>query len=180
MVLSDGTIKQLISDKTITIEPIEEDQIQPASVDLRLSDHFIQLDEEKTPCLNLNECASYKELKQSSIILKPHSFILASTIEFIKLPANLTAFIEGRSSVGRIGLFIQNAGWVDAGFEGTITLELFNANRVPIKLEAGWRICQMVLVKMDTAAIYGYNGKYQGQKKTTASKINLDNPSFLF
>ncbi len=73
-------------------------------------------------------------IEKDEIVIPPHSFLLATTVEFIRLPANVTAFVEGRSSIGRMGLFIQNAGWVDPGFEGTITLELFNANRLPLRL----------------------------------------------
>jgi len=100
--------------------------------------------------------------------------LLATTREYIKLPRDLTAFVEGRSSIGRIGLFIQNAGWVDPGFEGNITLELYNANSLPIKLKAGRRVCQLVFCKMDQAAAQSYNGKYQGQKKSTGSRIHQD------
>ena len=92
----------------------------------------------------------------------------------MRLPNKLTAFVEGRSSIGRMGLFIQNAGWVDPGFEGEITLELFNANRLPIKLESGRRICQLVFAEMDQEAQNPYCGKYQGQKNSVGSKIYLD------
>ncbi|MEC2647000.1 dCTP deaminase domain-containing protein, partial [Bacillus thuringiensis] len=75
---------------------------------------------------------------------------------------------------GRMGLFIQNAGWVDPGFEGQITLELYNANRLPIKLIKGWRICQLVFAEMDQFAENPYRGKYQGQVNATGSRIYLD------
>ncbi|MFR7444964.1 MAG: dCTP deaminase [Sellimonas intestinalis] len=94
--------------------------------------------------------------------------------EYISLPNDLTAFVEGRSSLGRMGLFIQNAGWVDPGFEGEITLELFNANRCAIELQAGRRVGQLVFAKMDACALHPYNGKYQGQTGATGSKAFLD------
>ena len=90
------------------------------------------------------------------------------------LPNNVAAFIEGRSSIGRMGLFIQNAGWVDPGFSGTITLELLNANKHPIVLRAGRRICQAVFAFLDSETKYPYDGKYQGQSDTTGSRIHLD------
>ena len=90
------------------------------------------------------------------------------------MPNNLTAFVEGRSSIGRIGLFIQNAGWVDPGFEGQITLELYNANSLPIKLKKGRRICQLVFCKMDNEAKNPYNGKYQKQRKSVGSRVFED------
>jgi dCTP deaminase len=95
-------------------------------------------------------------------------------VEFIRLPADVTAFVEGRSSIGRMGLFIQNAGWVDPGFEGNITLELFNANRLPLRLASGRRICQIVFARMDRATLTPYAGKYQGQRGTVGSRIFKD------
>ncbi len=174
MVQSDNKLRKLLKDKILRIDPLTDEQIQPASIDLRLSDHFLQLDEKQTQLLDLQNTAHYVEFRQSQIIIPPHSFLLASTIEYISLPPNLTAFVEGRSSIGRMGLFIQNAGWVDPGFEGTVTLELYNANRIPIKLEAGRRICQIVIVSMEQSAQNPYHGKYQGQIETTSSRIYQD------
>ena len=90
------------------------------------------------------------------------------------LPNNLTAFVEGRSSIGRLGLFTQNAGWVDPGFEGEITLELFNANRSAIELRSGRRVGQLVFAQMDQEAQNPYRGKYQGQRGATGSRIYMD------
>jgi dCTP deaminase len=96
------------------------------------------------------------------------------TRETIRLPENITAFVEGRSSIGRIGLFIQNAGWVDPGFAGTITLELYNANRLPIRLNSGRRICQIVFALVDEPAGVPYRGKYQNQRDAVGSRVFLD------
>lgn len=104
----------------------------------------------------------------------PGQFVLATTMEYICLPNDLTAFVEGRSSLGRMGLFIQNAGWVDPGFSGEITLELYNANRCAIELQAGRRIGQLVFAKMDQTALRPYAGKYQRQKGATGSRIYMD------
>ena len=117
---------------------------------------------------------SYKTIKADQYLLLPGQFVLASTMEYFSLPDNITAFVEGRSSLGRMGLFIQNAGWVDPGFEGEITLELFNANRCAIQLQAGRRVGQLVFAKMDTAADRPYSGKYQGQKGATGSRVFMD------
>ena len=106
--------------------------------------------------------------------MPPKSFILATTQEYIKIPNGYSAFVEGRSSIGRMGLFIQNAGWIDSGFEGNITLELYNANSLPIKLDAGRRICQIVICEMDQPSESPYNGKYQGQTLSVGSKVFLD------
>ena len=152
MILSDQTIMKLLADKTLVISPLEERQIQPASVDIRLGSTFISLE----------TAASYKTIRTDTYILLPGQFVLATTMEYFELPDNLTAFVEGRSSLGRLGLFIQNAGWVDPGFKGEITLELFNANRCAIELKAGRRVGQLVFAEMDAMALNPYNGKYQG------------------
>ncbi len=178
MVLSDNTIRQMLASGKLKVEPIQDQQIQPASIDLRLGRFFLKLDENCTECITMNEQLKYVEMERDEIVIPPQSFMLATTVEYIKLPDNITGFVEGRSSIGRIGLFIQNAGWVDAGFEGEITLELFNANRLPIKLEAGRRICQIVLAHMDRAADKPYLGKYQYQKGAVGSRVYLDKETY--
>lgn len=174
MILSDRTIKKLLSSKELIVEPITEEQIQPASVDLRLGTHFLKVDENAIDCMTLSSPIQYVEFESNEVIIPPHSFLLATTMEYIKLPNNLTAFVEGRSSIGRMGLFIQNAGWVDPGFEGEITLELYNANRLPIRLTAGRRICQLVFAQLDEIAERPYCGKYQYQRKTVGSMVYKD------
>lgn len=173
-ILSDTSLRALLDSGALVVEPLETDQLQPASIDLRLGDHFLKVDENRLDSIRLDGEVQYEELRQSQIVLPPHSFLLATTRERVHLPDDLTAFVEGRSSVGRIGLFIQNAGWVDPGFEGTITLELFNANRLPIRLQAGRRICQLVFARLDRPASHPYHGKYQGQAGATGSRIGLD------
>ena len=122
----------------------------------------------------MSETPDYEEVTADEFIVPAHGFVLATTSEFLRIPDDLTAFVEGRSSVGRLGLFIQNAGWVDPGFEGAITLELFNANHAPMRIEAGRRICQLVLAKADDVVENPYRGKYQGQRETTGSRIHQD------
>ena len=170
MILSDKTIRKYLKDGTLAIEPLEDYQIQPASVDLILGASFLEVNQ-KGKFLSLKEPAEYIKKAEKSIMLPANSFILASTIEKIKLPNFLAAFVEGRSSIGRMGLFIQNAGWVDPGFCGQITLELYNANQLPIEIEAGRRICQIVFAKMDQAAQVAYKGKYQNQTGATSSRV---------
>ncbi len=174
MILSDATLKKMLKTGKLVVEPLQKNSIQPASVDCHLDDHFLVIEPRTTKHITLDSPTRYREIHASSIVIKPHSFLLATTREYIELPANISAFVEGRSSIGRIGLFIQNAGWVDPGFKGTITLELYNANSVPITLESGRRICQLVFAKMDQAAKNPYKGKYQGQRKTTGSRIAQD------
>ena len=174
MIVSDQSLKRLLAEGTIVVEPLEEPQIQPASIDLRLGEHFLKVDENSMEAIALDRELEYIEFEQEEIIIPPHSFLLAVTREFIRLPDNITAFVEGRSSIGRIGLFIQNAGWVDPGFAGTITLELYNANRLPIRLTSGRRICQIVFALMDGPAGSPYSGKYQNQREAVGSRVFLD------
>lgn len=156
MILSDVDIKRNISEGRIRIDPIEDErevpeeyQIQPASVDLKLGKEFKVQNNTQKGFVGLEEAQEdlLREVdvgEDGEFVLQPGKFVLARTREFIAVPGDITAFIEGRSSIGRKGLFVENAGWVDPGFEGTITLELMNAGNLPIKLKPGVRICQVV------------------------------------
>ncbi|MFW6381826.1 MAG: dCTP deaminase, partial [Bacillota bacterium] len=105
MILSDKTIDSLLRDKQLEIEPMEESQLQPASVDLRLGNDFLKIDENMMEAMTLEDKIKYEEIESEEIVVPPHSFLLATTVEYIKLPENITAFVEGRSSIGRMGLF---------------------------------------------------------------------------
>ena len=174
MILSDKTLKEMIEDGQLIIKPIKNESIQPASIDCHLGKHYLSIEDREMTNITLDSPIKYREIEAESITIPAHSFLLATTEEYIKMPTDITAFVEGRSSIGRMGLFIQNAGWIDPGFEGRITLELYNANSLPIKLQSGRRICQLVFCKMDQAAENPYNGKYQGQDKPVGSKIYQD------
>jgi len=174
MIISDNTLKKMIKSGEIVCKPIDEKSIQPASIDCRLGNHFLILEDNKMDVITLDDDIEYREVISDTITIPPKSFLLATTQEYIKIPNNVTAFVEGRSSVGRIGLFIENAGWVDPGFEGRITLELYNASSLPIKLQAGKRMCQLVFCFMDKPADNPYRGKYQGQNLTVGSRIKQD------
>jgi len=174
MILSDQTLQKIIEAGELVVEPLTENSIQPASIDCTLSNHFLVVEDRNMQILDLSSEILYREYHDESITIPPHSFLLATTKESIQLPNHLTAFVEGRSSIGRMGLFIQNAGWVDPGFKGQITLELYNANSLPIRLEAGRRICQLVFCKMDETAQKPYKGKYQGQQGSTGSRVFAD------
>ncbi len=176
MVLSDNEISYEIQKNMLVTSirkewQLEQIQLQPASYDIRLDGDFMVMNH--VGVLRMGEKPEYTKIKSSRYLLEPKKFILASTLEYFRLPDNITAFVEGRSSIGRIGLFIQNAGWVDPGFEGTITLELFNASDSPILLEEGRRIGQMVFVKCEPVANL-YKGKYQGQIGATGSMLQKD------
>ncbi len=174
MILSDAAIRELLGSGELSIEPLEDYMIQPASIDLRLGKHYLKVDENDCEIIRLDQPVRYIEMEREEVVIPPLSFMLATTLEYIKLPGYLTAFVEGRSSIGRVGLFVQNAGWVDPGFEGELTLELFNANRQPIRLQSGRRICQLVVARMDRAAQSPYRGKYMGQRRPVGSRIYQD------
>ncbi|MCS7262985.1 MAG: dCTP deaminase [Aquificaceae bacterium] len=174
MILSDRSIKELIQQGKLSIEPYREENLQASSIDLTLGAELLLYKAEcidiKSPHLPVEKVLIPKE----GFLIPPKAFLLATTQEYIKLPKDITAFVEGRSSLGRLGLFIENAGWVDAGFEGQITLELYNANSCPIKIYRGVRICQIVLARLDRMAEKPYRGKYQGQKGVTPSRVYMD------
>ena len=174
MILSDKTLMKMLGEKELVVEPIEKEQIQPASIDIRLGNTFSIVEDTSTGIINLENEIKYKTITSDTYILLPNQFVLATTMEYFDLPDDLTAFVEGRSSLGRMGLFIQNAGWVDPGFKGEITLELYNANRCAIELKAGRRVGQLVFAKMDDKALNPYNGKYQGQRGATGSRVFMD------
>lgn len=176
MILSSETIREKLDKKELLIEPLDDENIQPASIDLRLGQHFQVLDEYTTSKISMKEEGSYQEIfigEGDSIMIPAHSFMLATTKEWVRLSNKFTAFVEGRSSIGRLGLFVQNAGWVDPGFEGRITLELFNSNRFPIELIEGRRVCQLVIAEVDKPTT-AYQGKYSKQQSTTTSAIHMD------
>ena len=174
MILSDITLTEMLKTGDLKMSPLTEAQIQPASIDIRLGDTFSIVEDTSSGIITLDSKISYKTIKTDTYLLLPGQFVLATTMEYIELPDDLTAFVEGRSSLGRMGLFIQNAGWVDPGFKGEITLELFNANRCAIELKAGRRVGQLVFAKMDRAAQNPYRGKYQGQTGATGSRVFMD------
>ena len=164
MILSDKTIEKLLAEGSLAIEPLEPEQIQPASVDIRLGDTFGIVEDTPSGIVGLEDEIAYKTIRTDRYILLPGQFVLATTMEYVRLGADLTAFVEGRSSLGRMGLFVQNAGWVDPGFEGEITLEL----------RSGRRVGQLVFAQLDEAAKNPYAGKYQGQRGATGSRVYLD------
>ena len=164
----------MVHSRELIIDPFKKLSIQSASIDFHLDRHFLILEDRMMSSIDMDKEIFYKEYKVDEITIPPQSFLLATTREYIEVPSHITAFVEGRSSIGRMGLFIQNAGWVDPGFKGQITLELYNANSLPILLKAGRRICQLVFCKIDQPVLSSYKGKYQGQRKATGSLIYQD------
>jgi dCTP deaminase len=183
---SDADIEERLERGDLVIEGMESPavQIQPASVDLRLARQFKTFKRVGRPLSFAEDMNEHMQTHSQLDIgrefeLKPKEFALATTIERVKIPHDVVARVEGRSSLGRVGLLIHaTAGFIDPGFEGQITLELFNLNLNPIILEPGMRICQMSFQKLATVANRPYGSdrgsKYQNQKGATASRLHRD------
>ena len=148
----------------------------PCSIDLRLGMNFARIDKKwsNVDLIDMNDLDSFQYIKFTTdqpVFIKPHEFMLATTKEDVFVPNNMAAHVEGRSSIGRLGLQIQNAGFIDSGFKGEITLELCNQTDMVMKIYPGMRICQLVYIKLDEETISPYNGKYQNQCGATVSKF---------
>jgi dCTP deaminase len=181
MILSDRTIREELAAGRIVIDPLADSSIQPSSVDLRL-DRYFRVFRNYTVGLidvkeNLEELTELVEVgEEEAFILHPGEFVLGSTLERVALPADLVARLEGKSSLGRLGLLIHStAGFVDAGWDGQLTLELSNVANLPITLYPGMKIGQISFLRMTTAADRPYGtgelgSKYQGQRGPRPSR----------
>ena len=185
MVLSDRTIKEELASGRIVIDPLGEGCIQPASVDLRLDRQILEFHPERysyvdirEPLADLTEPVDIPD--PAPYILKPDQFILASTVEYVELPDDVVARLEGKSSLGRLGLMIHStAGYVDPGWKGQLTLEISNVAGANITLYYGMRISQISFLRLSSAAERPYGteelgSKYQGQLGPTASRSQID------
>jgi len=179
--LSDRSIREQLQAGRIVIDPLDADNIQPSSVDLRLDRYFrvfrnhtmrvIDVKEDQEELTELVEISD-----DDGFILHPGEFVLGSTAERVALPDDLVARLEGKSSLGRLGLLIHStAGFVDAGWDGYLTLELSNVANLPITLYPGMKIGQISFLQMTTPADIPYGSsqvgsKYQGQRGPTPSR----------
>lgn len=174
MILSDICIKTRLKEGSLIVSPLDENQIQPASIDINLGKYFMRVDENSQHKISFDKKIDYIEFSSETVVMPPQSFLLAITEQYVELPNDLIIFVEGRSSISRMGLFIQNAGWINPGYKGNITLELYNVNKLPFELKVGTRICQFVVAKLELPAEKLYTGKYQGNKGIVGSKIYLE------
>lgn len=188
MILSDRDLKARLKDGSIGIDPLEDAalQIQPASVDLRLSNTFVVYRLPHVPCIDPRDPHSVSGYTETIVIpeggafvMQPGEFALGSTMERVRIPSDLVARVEGRSSIGRLAIVVHaTAGFIDPGFEGEITLELSNLGRCAVKLYPGMRISQIVFHTMTSAAEVPYGAargsKYQGQGGPVPSRISVD------
>ena len=183
-VLSDRTIRTLLAEGRIVVEPLGEGCIQPASVDVHLDKHILVFRNSRRPFIDVREDLSdlteMEEIGEQPFMLHPGEFVLGSTLESIKIPDDLVARLEGKSSLGRIGLLIHStAGYVDPGWKGHLTLELSNVANLPITLYHGMKIGQLSFLQLSTPADVPYGSpelgsKYQGQTVPTASRAYRD------
>lgn len=164
MMLSDKTIEEYCDNYGL-ITPFQKSKLQPSSYDLTLDDMFYDDVEDDYVLTN-------------TFVLKPNDFVLASTIEKVNIPSNLVGRVEGKSSLGRIGLMTHiTAGFIDAGFNGSITLELKNIGNKPISLKVGCSIAQICFISLDKYCENPYNEEdnhYQYQTKVTKSRYEFD------
>ena len=188
MILSDRDLKARILAGDIGIDPLDDPelQIQPASIDLRLGSRFVVYNLPRVPCIDSKDPESVTGYTQEldilgtdSFTLHPGEFALGSTVERVRVPPDLVARVEGRSSIGRLGVVVHaTAGFIDPGFDGEITLELSNLGRCAVKLYPGMRISQVVFHTMTSPAERPYGpgrgSKYQGQTGPIASRLAVD------
>jgi dCTP deaminase len=181
MVLSDRTIRRLLDEGRIGIEPYAEELLQPSSVDVRVDRLFRVFRNSRYPFIDVKqEMEELTELVEidadEAFILHPGEFVLGSTLERITLPDDLVARLEGKSSLGRLGLLIHStAGFIDPGWDGHVTLELSNVANLPITIYYGMKIGQLSFVQLSEPAEHPYGSgglgsKYQGQAGPTPSR----------
>jgi dCTP deaminase len=185
VLLSDRDIAKEISAGRVVVEPFDAAMIQPSSVDVRLDRFFRVFENHRYEVIDpsIEQPDLTREVAVSPddfFILHPGEFVLASTYEVITLPDDIAGRLEGKSSLGRLGLLTHStAGFIDPGFSGHITLELSNVANLPVKLYPGMKIGQLCLIKLSSAAEhpYGsaiYGSRYQGQRGPTPSKSWLN------
>lgn len=185
MLLSDKDLKAEIAKGRVNLEPFDPKMVQPSSIDVRLDKFFRTFENHKyahiDPAEDQPELTRLVETPANEpFILHPGEFVLGSTYEVVSLPDDLAGRLEGKSSLGRLGLLTHStAGFIDPGFSGHITLELSNVANLPIKLWPGMKIGQLCIFQLSSPAEhpYGsavYGSKYQGQRGPTASKAHLN------
>jgi dCTP deaminase len=180
-VLSDVTIRELIDSGRIRIDPWDPSMVQPASVDVRLGNSFRVFHNHRIQSIDLadppRDLTEHVEIdKDGQFVIHPGEFVLGRTVELVELPDDIVSRIEGKSSIGRMGLVVHaTAGFVDPGFRGTLTLEITNFNSVPIVLRPGLPIAQLSFMALDRPAErpYGHpelGSHYYGQVEATESR----------
>jgi dCTP deaminase len=181
MILVDWQLLDRIERGHIKIRPYDKNLVQPNSIDIRLGNHFVWYkpsDKVIDPRNKRSITTGVEETETDEFVIKPGAFVLARTLECIGLPDNIVATIEGKSSIARLGVTLhQTGGWIDAGFRGTITLEMANVNTRPVKVYAGMPIGQLVFYTTERAANPYYtkaDAKYMDQQQATLSRYHAN------
>jgi dCTP deaminase len=191
MILSDRDILRRLEAGDLVIEPLDDidQQVQPASVDLRLGEQFLEFQRANIPCIHPNREEEVGDYVSETVvpegdefILHPGDFVLGTTTERVDIPADLIAHVQGRSSLGRLAVVVHaTAGIVDPGYRGQITLELSNLGTAPVALSPGMRVSQLIFTELSSPAERPYgserDSKYQDQSGPQASRIGSD-PEF--
>jgi len=181
VLLSDRDIRAELSSGRVVLEPLDLEMVQPSSVDVRIDRYFRLFDNHKYPVIDPSleqpELTRLVEVKPDDpFVLHPGEFVLASTYETVTLPDDIAARLEGKSSLGRLGLLTHStAGFIDPGFSGHVTLELSNVATLPITLWPGMKIGQLCFFRLSSPAEHPYGSegsgsRYQGQRGPTASR----------
>jgi len=182
MIIPDHKIKKLLKEGKIKIEPLKEEQIKSACVDLSLGSEFRTFRHISEPYIDSKTPKNYTNIvvmDDDRFILHPGEFVLGITEEKISLPSDITAYVDGKSSLGRIGITAHiTSGFIDPGFEGKLVLEITNLGKMPVVLYSGMKICKILFFNMSSASETPYNkrkdSKYHGQMNIGQSKIHED------
>jgi dCTP deaminase len=182
MILSDASIREEIKKGNLIIDPFDEQFLQPSSYDVMLAPQFRTFQNHKISFVDVRKRRDITDLvdvgEDGEFMIHPGQFVLGNTVERFSIPKHLAGKLEGRSSLGRLGLIIHaTAGYVDPGFSGQLTFEISNISGLPIKLYSGMRVAQICFFRMtgDVLRPYGKAGnKYQGQTGPTASRVWKD------
>ncbi|PRW62791.1 dCTP deaminase [Actinopolyspora mortivallis] len=185
MLLSDRDLRKELDNGRLELDPLDDSSIQPSSIDVRLDRFFRVFDNSKythiDPSQQQDDLTSLVEhTDEDAFVLHPGEFVLGSTFETVRLPEDLAGRLEGKSSLGRLGLLTHStAGFIDPGFGGHITLELSNVANLPITLWPGMKIGQLCLFRLSSPAEHPYGSKaagsrYQGQRGPTPSRAYLN------
>jgi len=181
MILPDHEIRKMLKEGKLKIEPLEDPdkQIQPACVDLKLGSEFKVFKHTKEAYIDSKNPKEYTEDHTANgepFVLHPNEFVLGITKEKITLPADIAAYVDGKSSIGRLGITAHiTSGWVDPGFSGRLVLEISNLGKMPVKIYPGMRICKLLFFGMNSPCEVPYNmrkSKYHGQDTVEQSKLH--------
>jgi len=180
MIIPDHEIKKLLEEGKIIIEPLDKEQIQSACIDLKLGEEFKKFKTTEEPVIDSRNPKKYTETFFSNgeaVILHPGEFLLGVTKEKIKLPSHIAAYVDGRSSIGRLGVTAHiTSGWIDPGFEGKIVLEITNLGKMPVALYPEMRIAKILFFRLTSPSEVPYNerkdAKYHQQSHISESKLH--------